>query len=91
MVATIDLHGDWQGWRVSEARELLRPEAPYECADLPNGPSEAGDVRGSVRQLRDPGLYEEAGRTYLFYSYCGEQGIAAAELTFDATTADGKD
>jgi hypothetical protein len=92
MVSTIDLRGDWQTWRVSEAAELLRPEAPYECAELPNAPSEAGDVKGPVRQLRDPGLYEEDGHTYLFYSYCGEQGIAAAELTFGPTpAADRKD
>jgi hypothetical protein len=49
---------------------------------LPNLPSEAGDVKGAVRQIRDPGVFEEAGRTYLFYAVCGEQGIAAAELTF---------
>ena len=55
---------------------------PYECTHLPNAPSEGGDVKGPVRQLRDPGLFEEGGRTYLFYSFCGEQGIAAAELTF---------
>ena len=41
-------------------------------------------MKGPVRQLRDPGLFEEDGRTYLFYSFCGEQGIAAAELTFSS-------
>jgi hypothetical protein len=61
---------------------VLQPEAPYECTNLPNAPSLAGDVKTPVRQLRDPGLFEEDGRTFLFYSYCGEQGIAAAELTF---------
>ena len=62
--------------------ELLRPEASYECVDLPNARSEPGDVKGPVQQLRDPGVFEEDGRTYLFYSFCGEQGIAAAELTW---------
>jgi len=80
MMATLSLAGDWRNWKASEAVELLRPEAPYECASLPIAPSEAGDVKGPVRQLRDPGLFEENGRSYLFYSICGEQGIAAAEL-----------
>lgn len=82
MVSTIDLAGDWASWRASEPMEVLQPEAAYECTHLPNASSQGGDVKGPVRQLRDPGLFEEGGRTYLFYSFCGEQGIAAAELTF---------
>ncbi|OFW22382.1 MAG: hypothetical protein A3H97_18040 [Acidobacteria bacterium RIFCSPLOWO2_02_FULL_65_29] len=82
MVSTIDLAGDWASWRASEPMDVLQPEAAYECTHLPNAQSQGGDVKGPVRQLRDPGLFEEDGRTYLFYSFCGEQGIAAAELTF---------
>jgi hypothetical protein len=33
-----------------------------------------------VRQLRDPGIYQEGNRTYLLYSVAGEQGIAIAEI-----------
>jgi hypothetical protein len=33
-----------------------------------------------VRQLRDPALFEEEGRTYLLYSVAGESGIAIAEI-----------
>ena len=69
-------------WKASAPVELLRPEAPYECPDLPNVPSAAGEIEGPARQLRDPAIFEEAGKTYLFYSICGEQGLAAAELTF---------
>jgi len=52
--------------------------------DLPNVPSAAGEIEGRARQLRDPRIFEdEASRkTFLFYSICGEQGLAAAELTF---------
>jgi hypothetical protein len=82
MVSTIDLTGDWNGWKASAPVELLRPAAPYECPDLPNVPSEAGEIEGRARQLRDPGLIQEAGKTFLLYSICGEQGLAAAELTF---------
>ena len=82
MLSTIEMAGEWTTWRASDAVEILRPEAPYECADLPNAPSEAGDVDGPVRQIRDPFLFDDDGRTYLFYATCGEQGIAAAQITF---------
>jgi hypothetical protein len=82
LVSTIDLAGDWQGWKASAPVELLRPEASYECADLSTAPSAAGEIEGKARQLRDPGIFEEAGKGFLFYSICGEQGLAAAELTF---------
>jgi len=82
LMSTISQSGDWSTWTLSAPVEVLQPEAPYECPTLPNAPSEAGDVKVPVRQLRDPAIFEENGRTLLFYSFCGEQGIAAAELTF---------
>jgi hypothetical protein len=82
LLSTIDLDGDWREWRASAPVEVLRPEAAYECADLPAVASAPGEIEGKARQLRDPGVFEEAGKTFLFYSICGEQGLAAAELTF---------
>jgi hypothetical protein len=38
-------------------------------------------VEDRVRQIRDPFLFEEQGRTFLFYSTCGEQGIAGAAIS----------
>jgi hypothetical protein len=61
---------------------VLRPSATYECPNLPDVPSAAGEIDGPAQQLRDPAIFEEAEKTYLFYSICGEQGLAAAELTF---------
>ena len=81
-MSTIDTTGDWTTWTASPPIEVLTPEAPYECATLPVAPSEAGDLKGAARQMRDPAIFEEDGRLFLFYSFCGEQGIAAAELTF---------
>jgi hypothetical protein len=81
MLSTIDLTKDWQEWRASDPVEIIRPERDYECADLPEGPSAVGDIATPVRQIRDPAILEDGGRTYLFYSTCGEQGIGAAELT----------
>lgn len=80
LVSTIDLTSDWTAWRASSPIEVLQPETPYECADIAVAPSEPGDVDGRVRQIRDPFVLEEQGRTFLFYSTCGEQGIAAAEI-----------
>jgi hypothetical protein len=80
MLSTVDLTRDWTQWIASEPVEVLRPDAAYECANLPDAPSVAGDVKGAVRQLRDPAVFEENGRIYLYYSFCGEQGIAGAEV-----------
>jgi hypothetical protein len=82
LMSTMSISGDWNTWTASPPVDVLQPAAPYECATLPNAPSEAGDVKGPVRQMHDPAIFEEGGRTFLFYSFCGEQGIAAAELTF---------
>ncbi len=82
LLSTIDLAGDWTAWKASAPVELLRPSTKYECATLPNRPSAAGEIEGPAQQLRDPAIFAEAGRTYLFYSICGEQGLAAAALNF---------
>ena len=82
LMSTIDLTSDWMMWRASPPVDVLRPETRYECAHLPTAPSEPGDVEDRVRQIRDPFVFEEQGRAFLFYSTCGEQGIAAATLAF---------
>ncbi len=81
MLSTIDLAGDWTTWRASAPVEVLRPEAPYECADLPDAPSEAGDIAVPGPPDSRPVRLRGGRRTFLFYSICGEQGIAAAEIT----------
>ena len=60
--------------------EVLAPELPSEGVDLALAASERGWAPERVRQLRDPGIYEEDGRTFLLYSIAGEAGIAAAEI-----------
>ncbi len=81
LVSTIDLTSDWTTWRATPPVEVLRPETRYECADMVETPSAAGDVEGRVRQIRDPFVFEEQGQAFLFYSTCGEQGIAAATIS----------
>lgn len=82
LMSTISVAGERNTWAASASVEVLQPAASYECATMPNAPSEAGDIKGPARQMRDPAIFEENGRILLFYSFCGEQGIAAAELTF---------
>ena len=80
LLSTIDLADDWTRWRATPPVDVLQPETDYECASLPVAPSEVGDVETRVRQIRDPFLFRDDNRTLLFYSTCGEQGIAAAEI-----------
>lgn len=80
LVSRLDLSGDWRTWRAGEAIELLRPEQPWEGADLPVEPSFRGAINRPVNQLRDPAILEEDGRVYLLYAVQGEGGIAIAEL-----------
>ena len=82
LLSTIDLIRDWQRWKASTPIDMLRPDMPYECAHLPIAPSAIGEIEGPARQLRDPAVFEDGGKVFLFYSACGEQAIAAAEVTF---------
>ena len=79
LATTIDLRSDWQEWEATEPRELLRPELPYEGTAYPVEPSRPGSATG-VRQLRDPCLFAEDDKLYLYYSIAGEEGLAGARL-----------
>ncbi len=79
--ATLALAGDWRDWRLCEPREILRPELPWEGADLAPEASKPGAVEGRVNALRDPGVFEDGGRTYLLYAGAGESAIGLAELS----------
>ena len=81
LLSAIALSGDWRTWKASAPVEVLRPEASYECTGLPLVPSKAGEAEGPENALRDPGLIDDKGRVVMIYSYCGEQGLAAADVT----------
>ena len=82
LMATVRLDRDWKKWRVMETETILLPEEGYEGGDLPLEASRRGVVYGRARQLRDPCVFVDEGRRYLFYAYAGEQGIAGAELVY---------
>jgi hypothetical protein len=81
MLSTIDMTADWMTWRASTPVDVLAPETSYECAGLPDAPSQAGDIDVPARQIRDPFVFEDGRRVLLYYAVCGEQGIAAAEVS----------
>ena len=64
---------------------MLYPERDWEGADRPLAPSVRDAINVRVRQLRDPAIFEEDGRTWLLYAVAGESGIAIAELHLDCT------
>jgi len=79
-LSKIDLKQDWLQWKPSSPQLLLEPAEKYEGAHKPFMPSDYGKINGTVRQLRDPAIFEEDGRRYLLYSVAGESGIGIAEL-----------
>lgn len=80
LLSKIDLSSDWMTWKETDPVVVLEPEREWEGTSLPKEPSVRGYARGPVRQLRDPAILEDEGRTYLLYSVSGESGIAIAEL-----------
>ncbi|MFW5744524.1 MAG: hypothetical protein ACOC2D_14705 [Spirochaetota bacterium] len=80
LVSRVECVGEWTSWRAGEPQIVLEPETDYEGVDLPVEPSVKGRAHGRVRQLRDPAVFEEAGRTWLVYSVAGESGLAIAEI-----------
>jgi len=81
-VAVIDLRPPVEQWRADPhpPETVLWPDREYEGRDRPLASSENGPVHERVRSLRDPAVFEEDGRAYLFYAVAGERGIAGAEL-----------
>jgi hypothetical protein len=83
-VVRIDLTKDWKQWSsaMSPSQVVLRPENEYEGVNIPIKPSSGGAAKSAEHALRDPGIFEENGRTYLIYSVAGERGLGIAELFF---------
>jgi hypothetical protein len=86
LLTKIDLDtGVWTQWNSSYPPEhILSPERGWEGADYPPEPSTGGGATG-VNQLRDPFIYEEDGRVFLFYCGAGEEAIGLAELISNPT------
>jgi hypothetical protein len=83
LLTEIELDPDWMTWSTIDPVLVLEPEFDWEGAELPLEPSIRGFAEEPVRQLRDPAIFIEEGRTYLLYAVAGESGIAIAELHWD--------
>jgi hypothetical protein len=80
LMSTVSMTGYFNQWTASEPVEILRPTTKYEGIQFSLKPSrKGGGIK--VQQLRDPAIFEDAGRSYLFYSIAGEMGLAVAELS----------
>jgi hypothetical protein len=80
LVSHIELTPDWMAWKASPPETVIAPEKNFEGADRPLETSRMDLAPGRVRELRDPAIFHEGGRTYLLYTISGESGIAIAEL-----------
>jgi len=80
LVSETRLTANWSAWKASPPVDVLSAEQDYEGADRPLETSAPDEAPGRVRQLRDPGIFVEAGKVYLLYSIAGESGIALGEL-----------
>jgi hypothetical protein len=87
LLSRINLTEDWLQWNDSSPVEVLRPERSWEGSNAPLTPSVRSTAYGQVNQLRDPAIFEEAGRVYLLYAVAGESGIAIAEVLFQDAAA----
>lgn len=79
LMSTLKLTNGLKDRALSQSMEILRPELDYEGIQYPVSPSMFGSAV-EVCQLRDPAVFEEKGKTYLFYSVAGEMNIAIAEM-----------
>ena len=72
---------DWEAWKATPPKELLRPELEWEGANLEQIPSMRGEMGIRVNQLRDLAIFKDAnGKLYLLYTGAGEQVIEIATL-----------
>jgi len=79
----IVLGPDPSAWIAQPIEEVLRPELPWEGADLPITVSLAGASAGREHAVRDPAILRDDGRCWLMYSIAGESGLALAEILSD--------
>jgi hypothetical protein len=68
-------------WELSPPIEVLRSTTAYEGVNFPMTPSVKGPAT-NVHQLRDPYVFVDNGKTYLYYGIAGESGIAVAEVHY---------
>ena len=80
LVTRVDLNKPAREWSPDPPREVLAPQLDYEGAQEPVTQSVYGGSYEPEKALRDPYVFRDKDRLYLYYSIAGEQGIAGATL-----------
>lgn len=80
LAINMTLEGHWEKWQLSDPVPILSPEKEYEGGNLSLGKSKFGAIHSPVRQLRDPAIFVENGKTYLIYACAGESALGMAQL-----------
>ena len=83
LVSKIQLTDDWNQWIPSNPTTVIEPMLDYEGVNEPLKKSVAGASYLPVRELRDPAIFQDKGKTFLLYTVSGELGIAIAKLKFE--------
>lgn len=76
----VEMQGPPETWRARGVTEVLRPEKPWEGADLPLAYSRGGISLKRVNELRDPAVFRDGSRAWLIYTVAGENGLGLAEI-----------
>lgn len=79
LVTRVEMKGSSNEWEFPDGIDLLRPEFDWEGIGFPLKPSRLGPGI-NIRQLRDPFVFEEDGKFYLYYSAAGESCLGMARL-----------
>ena len=67
-------------WHVDDIALLIKPDMEYEGSMIKLKVSEAGASDNEENALRDPYVFKDNGKLYMFYCVKGEHGIALAEV-----------
>jgi hypothetical protein len=80
LCGSINLSMPRKNWKVINIITVIKPETKYEGVHLQKKPSEAGTAAQEENALRDPFIFEDNNKLYMFYCVKGESGIALSEL-----------
>ena len=83
LLSVIALTDDWLHWQASAPVQLLKPEFAYEGSSVECTASVRGMSVIARNELRDPALFFDGDKHYVYYSIASEQGIAGASLLAD--------
>lgn len=70
-------------WVSGKTRTVLTPVCAYEGADINRDDSTQRGPAEHRNELRDPYVFTQGGKQYLFYALAGESGIGVAQMNPD--------